>query len=171
MDYKTLIREIPDFPKPGILFYDITTLLKDAEGLQSIINDLTRRYRDENISKVVGIESRGFILGCPLAYHLNAGFVPVRRPGKLPADVFEVKYNLEYGSNCLAIHRDAIEMGERVLVVDDLLATGGTAAATVHLVKQLGGEIVGCAFLVELVSLGGQKKLEGCAIHSLMTYT
>lgn len=171
MDYKAMIREIPDFPKEGILFYDITTLLKNADGLQSVINDLTSLYQHKNISKIVGIESRGFILGSPLAYQLKAGFVPVRRPGKLPADVFEVKYNLEYGSNSLAIHRDAVEMGERVLIVDDLLATGGTAAATVHLVKQLGGEIVGCAFLVELVSLGGRKKFEGCAVHSLMTYT
>ncbi len=170
MDYKSLIREIPDFPKPGILFYDITTLLKDTKGFQHIIQDLTDHYRNERISKVVGIESRGFILGGPLAYNLNAGFVPVRKPGKLPADVFEVKYNLEYGSNSLAIHRDAIEMGERVLVVDDLLATGGTAAATVHLLSQLGAEIVGCTFLVELLALGGREKLEGCSIHSLLSY-
>jgi len=170
MDYKSLIREIPDFPKPGILFYDITTLLKDAKGFQHIIQDLTDYYRNERISKVVGIESRGFILGGPLAYNLNAGFVPVRKPGKLPAYVFEVKYNLEYGSNSLAIHRDAIEMGERVLVVDDLLATGGTAAATVHLLSQLGAEIVGCAFLVELLALEGRDKLKGCSIHSLLSY-
>ncbi len=170
MDYKSLIREIPDFPKPGILFYDITTLLEDTKGFQQIIQDLTDHYRNERISKVVGIESRGFILGGPLAYNLNAGFVPVRKPGKLPADVFEVKYNLEYGSNSLAIHRDAIEMGERVLVVDDLLATGGTAAATVHLLSQLGAEIVGCVFLVELLALGGREKLEGCSIHSLLSY-
>ncbi len=170
MDYKSLVREIPDFPKPGILFYDITTLLKDTKGFQQILHDLTEHYRDEGISKVVGIESRGFILGGPLAYNLNAGFVPVRKPGKLPADVFEVKYNLEYGSNSLAIHRDAVEMGERVLVVDDLLATGGTAAATVHLLRQLGGEIVGCAFLVELLALGGREKLNGCPVHSLLSY-
>lgn len=170
MAYKSLIREIPDFPKPGVLFYDITTLLNDATGLQGVINDLVLRYRDEKITKVVGIESRGFIFGAPLAYHLKAGFVPVRKPGKLPSDVFEVKYNLEYGSNSLAIHRDAISMGERVLVVDDLLATGGTAAATVQLICQLGGEIVACAFLIELLSLGGREKLTGCPIHSLMTY-
>lgn len=170
MAYKSLIREIPDFPKPGVLFYDITTLLNDATGLQGVINDLVLRYRDEKITKVVGIESRGFIFGAPLAYHLKAGFVPVRKPGKLPSDVFEVKYNLEYGSNSLAIHRDAISMGERVLVVDDLLATGGTAAATVQLISQLGGEIVACAFLIELLSLGGREKLTGCPIHSLMTY-
>ncbi len=170
MDYKSLIREIPDFPKPGILFYDITTLLKDTTGFRQIIQELTDHYRNERISKVVGIESRGFILGGPLAYTLNAGFVPVRKPGKLPSDVFEVKYNLEYGANSLAIHRDAIEMGERVLVVDDLLATGGTAAATVHLLSQLGAEIVGCAFLLELLALGGREKLEGCSIHSLLSY-
>ena len=171
MDYKSMIRKIPDFPKPGILFYDITTLLKDSNGFQQIICDLTDHYRNEEISKVVGIESRGFILGGPLASNLNAGFVPVRKAGKLPADVFEVKYNLEYGSNSLAIHRDAVEMGERVLVVDDLLATGGTAAATVHLLQQLGGEIVGCAFLVELLALGGREKLDGCTVHSLLSYS
>jgi len=136
MDYKSLIREIPDFPKPGILFYDITTLLKDSKGFQQVIQDFTDHYKNERISKVVAIESRGFIFGGPLACNLNAGFVLVRKPGKLPADVFEVKYNLEYGSNSLAIHRDAVQVGERVLVVDDLLATGGTAAATVHLLSQ-----------------------------------
>ena len=171
MDYKSMIRKIPDFPKPGILFYDITTLLKDSNGFQQIICDLTDHYRNEEISKVVGIESRGFILGGPLASNLKTGFVPVRKSGKLPADVYEVKYNLEYGSNSLAIHRDAVEMGERVLVVDDLLATGGTAAATVHLLRQLGGEIVGCAFLVELLALGGREKLDGCTVHSLLSYS
>ena len=164
MDYKSMIRKIPDFPKPGILFYDITTLLKDSKGFQQVIRDLTDHYHSEEISKVVGIESRGFILGGPLASNLNAGFVPVRKPGKLPADVFEVKYNLEYGSNSLAIHRDAVEMGERVLVVDDLLAT-------VHLLRQLGAEIVGCAFLVELLALGGREKLDGCTVHSLLSYS
>ena len=171
MDYKSMIRKIPDFPKPGILFYDITTLLKDSKGFQQVIRDLTDHYHSEEISKVVGIESRGFILGGPLASNLNAGFVPVRKPGKLPADVFEVKYNLEYGSNSLAIHRDAVEIGERVLVVDDLLATGGTAAATVHLLRQLGAEIVGCAFLIELLALGGREKLDGCTVHSLLSYS
>ncbi|RMH07723.1 MAG: adenine phosphoribosyltransferase [Nitrospirae bacterium] len=170
MDYKSLIREIPDFPKPGILFYDITPLLKDPDGFRSIIQEFTERFRHKRITKVVGIESRGFILGCPLAFQLHAGFVPVRRPGKLPADVFEVKYSLEYGANCLTIHRDAIERGERVLIIDDLLATGGTASATIHLIRQLGGEIVGCAFLVELLSLGGRQKLDGCPVYSLMEY-
>jgi adenine phosphoribosyltransferase len=162
--------EPPDFPKPGILFYDITTLLKEPVCLRAIIDDLVQQYQGTGITKVVGMESRGFILGSPLAYHLNAGFVPVRKPGKLPADVFEVKYNLEYGSNSLAIHRDAIQEGESVLIVDDLLATGGTAAATIHLIRQLGGEIAGVGFLVELLGLEGRKKLDECAVHSLITY-
>jgi adenine phosphoribosyltransferase len=170
MDYKSFIREVPDFPKPGILFYDITTLLKEPICLRAIIDDLVQQYQGIGITKVVGMESRGFILGSPLAYHLNAGFVPVRKPGKLPADVFEVKYNLEYGSNSLAIHQDAIQEGESVLIVDDLLATGGTAAATVHLIRQLGGKIAGVGFLVELLGLEGRKKLDGCAVHSLITY-
>lgn len=170
MDYKALIREVPGFPKPGILFYDITTLLKDAKAFRSIQDEWLNRYRDKGITKVVGIESRGFILGSPLAYHLGAGFIPVRKPGKLPADTFEVKYNLEYGSNALAVHRDAIAIGERVLIVDDLLATGGTAAATVNLIRQLGGEIVGLVVLIELLGLKGREKLDGCPIHSLITY-
>ncbi len=170
MNYKALIREVPDFPKPGILFYDITTLLKDAQAFRSIVDQLVTRYRDERIAKIVAIESRGFILGSPMAYHLGAGFVPVRKPGKLPADCFEVKYNLEYGSNSLAIHRDAIGMGERVLIVDDLLATGGTAAATVNLVRQLGGEIAGLVVLVELEALKGRDKINGCDVHSIIRY-
>jgi adenine phosphoribosyltransferase len=171
MDYKALIREVPDFPKPGILFYDITTLLKNARAFRAVLDELAARYRGRKIDKIVGIESRGFILGGPLADRLKTGFVPVRKPGKLPADSFEVKYNLEYGSNSLAIHRDAVGMGERVLVVDDLLATGGTAAATVHLLRQLGADIVGLAFLVELTSLKGREKLDGCPVHSLITYS
>lgn len=171
MDYKRMIREVPDFPKPGILFYDITTLLKDAQGFRQIFDELTSKYRNQGISKIVSIESRGFILGSPLAYHLGTGFVPVRKPGKLPADTFEVKYNLEYGSTSLAIHRDAIQIGERVLIVDDLLATGGTAAATVHLIRQLGGEIVSLAFLVELQFLKGREKLNGCDVHSMIQYS
>jgi adenine phosphoribosyltransferase len=170
MDYKALIREVPDFPKPGILFYDITTLLKDALALRAIVDELADRYRDKQVSKIIGIESRGFIFGSALAYRLGAGFVPVRKPGKLPADIFEVKYNLEYGANSLAIHRDAVGMGENVLIVDDLLATGGTAAATVNLVRQLGGEIVGLAFLIELTSLDGRKQLDGCDVHAMITY-
>jgi len=171
MDYKALIREVPNFPKPGVLFYDITTLLMDARAFRNVVDELASRYRGQHIVKVVGIESRGFILGSPLAYHLEAGFVPVRKAGKLPADIFEVKYNLEYGSSSLAIHRDAITIGERVLIVDDLLATGGTAAATVHLVRQLGGEIMGLVVLVELESLKGRDKLNGCEVHSVITYS
>ena len=171
MDYKALIREVPNFPKPGILFYDITTLLKDARAFRNVVDELAARYRDKRIAKVVGIESRGFILGSPLAYNHGAGFVPVRKAGKLPADIFEVKYNLEYGSSSLAVHRDAITMGERVLIVDDLLATGGTAAATVNLVRQLGGEIIGLVVLVELESLNGRNKLNGCEVHSVITYS
>jgi adenine phosphoribosyltransferase len=170
VNYHALIREVPDFPKPGILFYDITTLLKDAHALASITDELTAYYQEQRIAKVIGIESRGFIFGGILANRLNAGFVPVRKPGKLPADNFEVKYSLEYGSNSLAIHRDAIGMGERVLIVDDLLATGGTAAATVSLVRQLGGEIAGLDFLVELQSLKGREKLIGYPIHSTIFY-
>src|SRR2546426_1932845 len=162
MNYKKLIREVPDFPKPGILFYDITTLLKDRVAFRSVIGDLTALYRNRNVAKVVGIESRGFILAAPLAHQLNAGFVPVRRPGKLPADIFEVKYNLEYGSNSLAVHRDAIAMGERVLIVDDLLATGGTAAATVNLVRQLGGGVFGVGLFVGVSFLQRGGKTGGC---------
>lgn len=170
VNYQALIREVPDFPKPGILFYDITTLLKDAKAFSAIADELTAYYQGQKIAKVVGIESRGFIFGGVLAQRLHAGFVPVRKPGKLPADSFEVKYSLEYGSNSLAIHRDAITIGERVLIVDDLLATGGTAAATVSLVRQLGGEIVGLDFLVELKGLKGRDKLTGYPVHSTVLY-
>jgi adenine phosphoribosyltransferase len=170
VNYRALIREVPDFPKPGILFYDITTLLKDARALSSIVDELTAFYQGHQIVKVIGIESRGFIFGGMLAHRLNAGFVPVRKPGKLPADNFEVKYSLEYGSNSLAIHRDAITTGERVLIVDDLLATGGTAAATVSLVRQLGGEIAGLDFLVELQGLKGRDKLVGYPVRSMILY-
>ncbi len=171
MDYKAHIREVPNFPKPGILFYDITPLLNDPDCFRAIIDECIQKYQNAGITRIVGIESRGFILGSPLAYHLKTGFVPVRKPGKLPADVFEVKYNLEYGSNSLAIHRDAIREGERVLIVDDLLATGGTAGATVHLIRQLGGDIAGVVFLVELLGLEGRKQLDGCEIYSIITYS
>jgi adenine phosphoribosyltransferase len=170
VNYQALIREVPDFPKPGILFYDITTLLKDPKAFSAIADELTAYYQSQKVAKVIGIESRGFIFGGVLAQRLNAGFVPVRKPGKLPADSFEVKYSLEYGSNSLAIHRDAIAIGERVLIVDDLLATGGTAAATVSLVRQLGGEIVGLDFLVELKGLKGRDKLTGYSVHSTILY-
>jgi len=169
-DIDGAIRRIPHHPKPGILFYDITTLLKNSEAVKSLADDLANRYQGRQIAKVVGIESRGFIFAGILAARLGAGFVPVRKPGKLPADCYEVKYSLEYGSNSLAIHRDAIGMGERVLIVDDLLATGGTAEATVNLVRQLGGEIVGLDFLVELKSLNGRSKLVGYEVHSAVLY-
>ena len=169
-EYRSLIREVPNFPKPGILFYDVTTLLKDSKAFSALADELVGHYAEQRVAKVVGIESRGFIYGGILAQRLNAGFVPVRKPGKLPADCFEVKYSLEYGSNSLAIHRDAIGMGERVLIVDDLLATGGTAAATVSLVRQLGGEIIGLDFLVELKSLHGRQKLVGYPVHSTIIY-
>jgi len=168
--YRSLIREVPDFPKPGILFYDITTLLKDPVAFSAIADELTAYYQGQRIAKVVGIESRGFIYAGTLAQRLKAGFVPVRKPGKLPADIFEVKYSLEYGSNSLAIHRDAISKGERVLIVDDLLATGGTAAATVTLIRQLGGEIAGLDFLVELKGLNGRGKLADYPVHSTILY-
>ena len=170
MDYKALIREVPNFPRPGILFYDITTLLKDARAFRAILDELAGRYRGQKIDKVIGIESRGFILGGPLADRIKAGFVPVRTPGTLPADSFEVKYNLEYGSNSLAIHRDAVQMGERVLVVDDLLATGGTAAAAAELVHRQGAYVVAHAFVIELESLGGRERLLPTPVVSVVRF-
>jgi adenine phosphoribosyltransferase len=170
VDLKSVIREIPNFPKEGILFYDITTLLKDAELFHRMIEKIAKLYEDERIDKVVGIESRGFILGAALAYRLKAGFVPVRKGGKLPSDVYETEYNLEYGSSALAVHRDAIITGERVLIVDDLLATGGTIAATVDLVKQLDGVIIGVAFLIELTALRGRNRLDGYQVVALVSY-
>jgi adenine phosphoribosyltransferase len=147
---KALIREVPDFPKKGILFYDITTLLKDKLGLATLIDALAEYYLAKQVDLVLGMEARGFIFGPALAYRLNAGFVPVRKPGKLPAETSKVSYDLEYGSNTLEIHKDAIEKGQRVIIVDDLLATGGTAEATAKLAKSLGAEIAGMAFVVEL---------------------
>ena len=170
MDLKSKIREIPDFPKKGILFYDITTLLKDAGGFKRVIDKIGSFYDGDGIQKVVAMESRGFILGAPVAYRLEAGFVPVRKPGKLPSDVYEAKYELEYGADSLAIHQDAIAPGERVLIVDDLIATGGTVAATVQLVKKLGGIIHGVAFLIELTELRGRNKLDGHNVVSLLSY-
>ena len=170
MDLKSKIREIPDFPRKGILFYDITTLLKDAGGFKRVIDKIGSFYDGDGIQKVVAMESRGFILGAPVAYRLGAGFVPVRKPGKLPSDVYEAKYELEYGSDSLSIHQDAIAPGERVLIVDDLIATGGTVAATVQLVKKLGGIIHGVAFLIELTELRGRNKLDGHNVVSLLSY-
>lgn len=170
MNLKSAIREIPDFPKKGILFYDITTLLKDPEAFSTVLERFTSHYQRNGIQKVAAIEARGFIFGAPLAQHLKAGFVPIRKTGKLPADVVESTYSLEYGTNTIAVHRDAIREGERVLLVDDLLATGGTMAAAVDLVKRLGGLIHGIAFLVELNDLKGRARLEGHDIYSLIQY-
>jgi adenine phosphoribosyltransferase len=167
---KTLIREVPDFPKKGILFYDITTLLKDKLGFATLIDALSEHYLQMDIDLVLGMEARGFIFGPALAYRLNAGFVPVRKPGKLPAATARVEYDLEYGSNALEIHKDAIQSGQRVIIVDDLLATGGTAAATVQLAKSLGADIAGLGFVVELDFLGGREKLAGSEVFSLLHY-
>ncbi len=169
-ELKKKIREVPDFPKPGILFYDVTTLLGDRDGLRQVIDLMVDRYRGRGIERVLGIESRGFIFGPSLAYHLNVGFVPVRKPGKLPAETISASYDLEYGKDSLEIHRDAVRSGERVLIVDDLIATGGTAAATVQLARDLGAEIESLAFLVELEFLKGRHKLPGLDIFSLLKY-
>jgi adenine phosphoribosyltransferase len=167
---KLQIREIPDFPKPGILFYDITTLLKDAAGFRAIIDALKDHYEGVRVDTVVGIEARGFIFAPALAYALNAGFVPVRKPKKLPGETSRITYELEYGSDTLEIHRDAIGEGHRVLIVDDLLATGGTASAVASLVEQMGGEVVGLGFVIELTFLKGREKLEGHEVFSLLQY-
>jgi adenine phosphoribosyltransferase len=167
---KKLIREVPDFPKPGILFYDITTLLKDKRGLATLIDALAEHFIDKEIDLVLGMEARGFIFGPALAYRLNAGFVPVRKPGKLPAATEKYDYALEYGTNSLEIHKDAIERGQRVIIVDDLLATGGTAEATAKLAGSLGADIVGMGFVVELDFLNPRSKLEGYDIFSLLHY-
>jgi adenine phosphoribosyltransferase len=164
------IREIPDFPKPGILFYDITTLLKDAAAFKEAVDEMIEPYRDEKIDIVVGMESRGFIFSAPMSYQLGAGLVPVRKLGKLPAETITVEYALEYGSNTLEIHRDSIQSGQRVLIVDDLLATGGTVRGTIELVERLKGEVVGLAFLVELDFLKGRERLEGRRVTSVVQY-
>ncbi len=167
---KKLIREVPDFPKPGILFYDITTLLKDPRGLRGTIDALRANYTGAQVDVVIGIESRGFIFAPALAYALGAGFVPVRKPKKLPAETSSVSYDLEYGSDVLEVHRDAIAPGSRVLIVDDLLATGGTARAVTQLVEGLGGTVAGLGFVVELTFLNGRGKLNGYEVFSLMQY-
>lgn len=166
---KKIIRDIPNFPKEGIIFKDITTVLKDSEGLKRTIDFLTEQYKDKKIDYVAGIESRGFIFGTPLAYNLGAGFIVVRKPGKLPADVESITYDLEYGTDTLEIHKDAIEPGKRVLIIDDLLATGGTACATCDLIQKIGGEVAGIAFIIEIDGLGGRAKLpEGVEIISMV---
>ena len=171
MDHlKKLIREVPDFPKPGILFYDITTLLKDPTGLSELTDAMVARYADNPPDVVLGIEARGFIFAPMLATRLGTGFVPVRKPGKLPAEKSRISYDLEYGQDTVEIHTDAISEGQRVLVVDDLLATGGTARATCDLVESLGGKIHGLSFVVELTFLPGREKLNGYDIHSVLSY-
>ena len=167
---KKLIREVPDFPKKGILFYDITTLLKDKTGLATLIDKLSEHYISQDVDLVLGMEARGFIFAPALAYRLNAGFVPVRKPGKLPAECVRYDYSLEYGTNTLEVHKDAIQKGQRVLIVDDLLATGGTAEATAKLAESLGAKIAGLGFVVELTFLNGRDKLKNYDVMSLLRY-
>ncbi|MGH2512440.1 MAG: adenine phosphoribosyltransferase [Candidatus Limnocylindrales bacterium] len=169
-ELRAKIREIPDFPKPGILFYDITTLLKDPIAYHESIDLMLAPWREDRIDLVVGMESRGFIFSAPMAYVLDAGLVPVRKLGKLPAETITVEYALEYGSNTLEIHRDAIQPGQRVLIVDDLLATGGTVRGTIDLVERLQGEVVGLGFLVELEFLNGRDRLQGLRVESVVSY-
>jgi adenine phosphoribosyltransferase len=170
IDLGALIRDVPDFPQPGVLFKDITTLIKDGPALRQTIDRLTTPYLDAGIDRVVGIESRGFIFAAPVAYRLGAGFVPVRKEGKLPAGAIRREYELEYGANVLEMHEDGIEAGQRVLIVDDVLATGGSAQATAHLVEQLGGTVAGVAVVVELTFLKGRERLQGYPLLSLVRY-
>lgn len=167
---KKLIRAIPDYPKPGILFYDITTLLKDPQGFRALIDRLYDHYHPRPVDVIAGIEARGFIFGPALAYRLGAGFVPIRKPNKLPAKRTSESYQLEYGTDALEMHDDALQKGQRVLICDDLLATGGTAAAAARLVRKLGGEVLGCGFALELTFLKGREKLKGIDVHSLLQY-
>src|SRR5438876_8354811 len=169
-ELKTRIRHVPDFPKAGILFYDITTLMQDALGFRAAIDSLALPFRDQGIEIVVGIESRGFIFGAAVADRIGAGFSPVRKPGKLPSTCVRATYDLEYGTDTLEMHDDAVKQGQRVLIVDDLLATGGTARATTDLVKRLGGEVYALSFLIELVALNGRAKLTGERVHSALKY-
>ena len=169
MDLRAFIRDVPDFPKPGIVFKDITTVLREPHAFRYIIDELSRRYQDQHIEYVIGIESRGFIFGAPLALNLGAGFIPVRKPGKLPGKTARMEYLLEYGSDALEIHEDALEAGKRALVVDDLLATGGTMGATIKLLRHLDVEVVGAAFVIELGFLNGRQHLD-VPIQTLVTY-
>lgn len=169
-DLKTLIREVPDFPKPGILFYDITTLIKDACGFRAVIDALKNHYQGAKVGTVLGIEARGFIFAPALAYALGAGFVPVRKPNKLPAERVSVSYALEYGTDSLEMHKDAIGHGQRVLIVDDLLATGGTAAAAAQMVADVGGQVAGIGVVIELTFLNGRRRLAGHDVFSLLKY-
>lgn len=170
MDLRELIRDVPDFPQKGIVFKDITTLLKDKEAFREAISLIAQQYGDRGVQKVVSVEARGFILGAGVAYELGAGFVPVRKPSKLPAETLREQYELEYGTDAVEIHRDSIHQGDRILVVDDLLATGGTALATCRLVHRLKGDVIGVAFLIELSFLNGRQKLKGYEVFSLIRY-
>jgi adenine phosphoribosyltransferase len=170
MDLKALIREVPDFPKPGISFKDITTLIQDPQGLRCAIDTLAEKCAPLSATAIIGMESRGFIFGTALAYKMGLGFIPVRKPGKLPAAVHAMEYELEYGTDCLEIHQDALPQGSRVLIVDDLMATGGTAGATAELVQQMGCEVAGFAFVIELTGLHGRQKLPEVPIISLVEY-
>ncbi|HEY8118560.1 MAG TPA: adenine phosphoribosyltransferase [Methylophilaceae bacterium] len=172
MTIKSLIRTIPHYPKQGVQFRDITTLLKDPLGLKVTIDELFKRYENQSIDKVVGVESRGFLIGAPLAYKLGVGFVPIRKQGKLPAETVGHDYELEYGSDRIEIHTDAIDKGERILLVDDLIATGGTALASIAVIEKLGGVVVECAFVIDLISVGGRKRLEekGHKMYALVEF-
>jgi adenine phosphoribosyltransferase len=170
MDLKQHIRHVPDFPKAGILFYDITTLLRDQQGFRTTVDLMSTPFANEGIDVVVGIESRGFILGGAVAERIGAGFIPIRKPGKLPAKAIKETYDLEYGKDALEIHADAVHEGQRVLIVDDVLATGGTAAAATQLVKKLGGSIHGLAFLIELLALNGKSRLTGENVYTVLQY-
>ncbi len=170
LDLKKIVRDIPDFPKPGIVFKDITTLLKDREAFKYAIDKMVERYKGEDIDVIVGIESRGFIFGPILAYHLNAGFIPVRKPGKLPAETVTESYDLEYGKDSVEMHKDSINPNNKVLIVDDLLATGGTAQATAKMIEKLEGIVIGFAFLIELEFLKGRDKIKKYSIFSLIKY-
>jgi len=170
MDLSKMIRDVPDFPVKGILFKDITTLTKDPAAFAQAVDEMMAPFADKEVDTVVAIESRGFIFGAPIALRLGAGFVPVRKEGKLPADTIKAEYSLEYGSNVLEMHKDAIQPGQRVLVIDDLLATGGTAEATIDLVEALGGEVIGVTFLIDLAFLHGMDKLEGYEVFSVIQF-
>lgn len=170
MDLKERIRVIEDFPKAGISFKDITTILKDGEALKYMVDEIVKNVKDKDIDLIVGPEARGFLIGVPVAYALSVGFVPVRKPGKLPADTIRYEYELEYGTDALEIHKDAIQKGQKVLILDDLLATGGTICSVAKLVEQLGGEVVGINFIIELTGLKGRDKLEGYDVDSIVKY-
>ena len=170
MDFKQYIRVIPDFPQQGIRFKDITTLLKDGEAYKAAINQIVDYVKEKEIDLIAGPEARGFVVGAPLSYSLGVGFVPIRKSGKLPAETIEARYNLEYGKDALSIHKDAIQPGQKVLIADDLLATGGTIETTINLIEKLGGTVVGAAFLIELSYLNGREKLKDIDIFSLVKY-